>query len=118
MDLSPPKGSAHKSNSSIAFELPPTPAAIPFSQILQSPDAASRCDHLNVRDVANDFKHGSLRLAMAGQETIADPRWVEAPFVLLAALRALSLPSDEVRPNLRLMTEVVRNHRVNVRQGD
>lgn len=59
MNLGPPNRSAHKSNGSIAFEFPPTPAAIPFSQILQSPDTASRGDDLNVRDVANDFKHGT-----------------------------------------------------------
>jgi hypothetical protein len=105
VNLGPPKRSVHKSNGRISLEFPPTPAAMSFSQILQSLNAASRGDDLDVRDIANDFKHGSLRLAAAGRETIADARLAEAPLVLLTDLRSLSLPFCEVRPDLRLVTE-------------
>jgi hypothetical protein len=100
VNLGPPKRSVHKSNGRISLEFPPTPAAMSFSQILQSLNAASRGDDLDVRDIANDFKHGGLSLAAVGQETIADASWVEAPLVLLSNLRSLSLSLGNVRPDL------------------
>lgn len=57
-------------------------------------------------------------LPAAGQGAIAHARWVEAPLVLLADLRSLSLPLREVRLDLRLVTEVVRDDRVSIGQGD
>lgn len=118
MNFSLAKRPAHKSNGRSPLELSPTPAAISLSEVLQSSDALSCGDDLDVRDIANDFKHGNLRLRAAGQEMIADAGWVEAPLVFLADLHCLSLPLCEVRPDLRLVTEIVRDHRVNIRQDE
>jgi len=48
------------------LEFPPTPAAVPLSQVLQPTDAPAGRDHLDIGDIANDFKHGyrSLKSAM------------------------------------------------------
>ena len=120
MNFSVAKRPAHKSNGRILLEFSPTPAAISLSEILQSPDASPCGDDLDVRDLANDFKHGSLRLLAAGQEMIADAGCVKAPlvFLFLANLRGSPLPLCEVHPDLRLVMEVVRDDRVDIRQHD
>lgn len=118
MNFSLAKRPAHKSNGRIPLEFSPTPAAISLSEILQSPDAPPCGDDLDVRDIANDFKHGSLRLLAAGQEMIADAGCVKAPLVFLANLRSSPLPLCEVHPDLRLVMEVVGDDRVNIRQRD
>lgn len=96
MDLGPPKRSIHKSNSSIAFEFPPAPAAMAFSQVLQTPDAPSGGDDLDVRDVPDDFEHPGACLTAPGQETIAHARWCEAVIVFVTHLCRLPLASREV----------------------
>lgn len=57
-------------------------------------------------------------LTPAGEEAVADASRIEASLVLFAGERSLALALGEVRPNLGLVAEVVRNHRVDVRQGN
>lgn len=46
-----------QSNGSIPFQFPSAPAAVSLAESLQSPDATSGRDDLDVRDVSDDFEH-------------------------------------------------------------
>jgi hypothetical protein len=56
--------------------------------------------------VCGQLHDGMARLPATGQEAVADPGWVEAPFVLFANLGGLLLTFGQIRTHIGLMAEV------------